>query len=373
METPQISNSTPTFFTEFIKIEKNEKQYILNFKISNEKLLFQISDPDSIGLLSYYREMTLKEIKEIHNIFMGLSTCREFIDFLKSLSDMKKLEIVKNPENFAINFEVEYLLKKNYVQLILLREKINSDKNGKKNGNFEEKIIKIIQEIKDENNNLKNVIESKNKEIQELKKEIKEIKNILEPINQKFKESFGVNKHVFNNNSVIMKENEFDLIHLAIKSRINKEVKELKKLYQATIDGDGPINFHSRCDNIPYTLVLYKSEKNRRFGGFTSIPWSSSSSDEYKDDKNAFLFSLDKQKIYPYNNKGYAICCNKNLGPTFGSWTIGINGNSIQEKKLFVYESSSVYNCFGDSNALCEVNNSYIYALEIEVFQIIFS
>ena len=170
-----------------------------------------------------------------------------------------------------------------------------------------------------------------------------------------------------------MKENEFDLIHLAIKSRINKEVKELKKLYQATIDGDGPINFHSRCDNIPYTLVLYKSEKNRRFGGFTSIPWSSPSSGDYKDDKNAFLFSLDKHKIFPCNNKGYAIECYKDYGPCFGNWTIGTGGNSIQEKKLYVNESSSAYNCFGDSNALCEVNNSYIYALEIEVFQIIFS
>ena len=35
-----------------------------------------------------------------------------------------------------------------------------------------------------------------------------------------------------------MKSNEFDFIHLAIKSRLNKEVKELKKLYQGTIDGD---------------------------------------------------------------------------------------------------------------------------------------
>ena len=112
METPQISNSTPTFFTEFIKIEKNEKQYILNFKISNEKLLFQISDPDSIGLLSYYREMTLKEIKEIHNIFMGLSTCHEFIDFLKSLSDMKKLEIVKIQKNLVLLLKSNIYLKK---------------------------------------------------------------------------------------------------------------------------------------------------------------------------------------------------------------------------------------------------------------------
>ena len=73
-----------------------------------------------------------------------------------------------------------------------------------------------------------------------------------------------------------MNENEFKLINLGIKNRINKKVKGLKKLYQATIDGDDVINFHSKCDNIPNTLVLIKSAENRRFGGFTSILWTSS-------------------------------------------------------------------------------------------------
>ena len=73
-----------------------------------------------------------------------------------------------------------------------------------------------------------------------------------------------------------MNENEFKLINLGIKNRLNKKVKVLKKLYQALIDGDDIINFHSKCDNIPNTLVLIKSAENRRFGGFTSIPWTSS-------------------------------------------------------------------------------------------------
>ena len=37
--------------------------------------------------------------------------------------------------------------------------------------------------------------------------------------------------------------------------------------------GGEPINFHNKCDNIPNTLVLIKSEGNRRFGGFTPITW----------------------------------------------------------------------------------------------------
>jgi len=93
-----------------------------------------------------------------------------------------------------------------------------------------------------------------------------------------------------------MTEKEFDLIHFALKSRLNKEVKIIKKLYQAKIDGDGAINFHSKCDNIPNTLTLIKSVGKRRFGGFTSQIWESDKSGKWKDDKYSSLFSLDKQK-----------------------------------------------------------------------------
>ena len=215
-------------------------------------------------------------------------------------------------------------------------------------------------------------LETENKE---LKKQIEELKKIIEPIQKIFNESVKINRHIFNNNSTILQNNEFDLIHLAIKSRLNKEVKELKKLYQATIDGDGPINFHSRCDNIPNTLVLIKSAGNRRFGGFASETWESPTGEKNKDDKNSFLFSLDKQKIYSYKNDGKALRCSQNNGPCFGyGYTIGVEDHSIQEKKLYTnetYEKSS-YNFYGDKNALSEDGKgSRIYASEIEVFQVI--
>ena len=55
------------------------------------------------------------------------------------------------------------------------------------------------------------------------------------------------------------------MIEKAIKERMKKEIKEIKKLYQATIDGDEPSIFHKKCDNIPNTLILYKSAGQRRF------------------------------------------------------------------------------------------------------------
>ena len=59
---------------------------------------------------------------------------------------------------------------------------------------------------------------------------------------------------------------------------MNKKIKKLKKLYQATNDGGDSEIFHKKCDNIPNTLALIKSEGQRRFGGFTSIPWKSENS-----------------------------------------------------------------------------------------------
>ena len=176
-----------------------------------------------------------------------------------------------------------------------------------------------------------------------------------------------------------MKNEEFDIIKNAIESRMNKKIKEIKKLYQATIDGGETINFHSKCDNIPNTLTIIKSKGNRRFGGFTSNTWESNLL--FKDDKNAFIFSLDKNQIYSYKNDHFSIFCCRGFGPTFGyneiknTWTLGIEGNPIKDKKLYTYESdSNSYEFYGDKNALSEDGKrNYIYAEEYEVFQILLS
>ena len=223
--------------------------------------------------------------------------------------------------------------------------------------------------MENENKELKNSIENLKKENLSLKEEIKEIKKILEPIKQSIKDRANISAE-----SVIMQENEFNLIHLAIKSRMNKEVKKLVKLYQATVNGDGAINFHSKCDNIPNTLVIIKSAGNRRFGGFTSQTWESNG--KWKDDKNAFLFSLDKQAIYSFKNNKKAILGNKENGPIFGSGCdIYIGNNPIQQKSSYTGEALSccsfIFN--RDKNALSEDGKTKTFFVdEYEVFQVIF-
>ena len=77
------------------------------------------------------------------------------------------------------------------------------------------------------------------------------------------------------NENIIMEPDEEDFIFSEIEKRMNKLIKGLHKLYKATIDGGDSIYFHKKCDNIINTLVLIKSEGERRFGGFTPLPWKS--------------------------------------------------------------------------------------------------
>ena len=181
------------------------------------------------------------------------------------------------------------------------------------------------------------------------------------------------------NESVIMKADEMRMIFSTIEKKMNKKIKKIKKLYQATIDGGDPINFHSKCDNIGNTLVIIKSEGFRRFGGFTPIPWKSNIIKNYISDHSlkTFVFSLDNQKIYYLIKKEKSVYHYKDYGPCFGEGhDIGIVGNPIKEKVLYTCQLS--YDYKGDQYSLSEYkynkifNKKKIKALEYKVFQFIF-
>ena len=336
--------------------------------------------------------MTFQEIKELDKDLDDLESCEGFYTYLKSLAEKKAINIIEKEQNLCIKFTIKHIIKNNTIELILSPEAKNTDELFKdlykKIKDLESK-DNIINELKTNNDKL-------NKEIQILKEEIKEVKALIEPM-KRFKE-ININRYTkFNEKSVIMKEDEFNnIIKNPIEVKINKKIKELKKLYQATVDGDAASFFHSKCDGIPNTLVIIKSAGNRRFGGFTSKQWSSPNNYDYQFDKNAFLFSLDKQKMYPfigpenaqqYSNNNYAVYSHKNYGPTFGGYYIynsGFDGNFVVyicsncihgSKSSYTYESNpnSSYDFYKDNNALSEDGKKgCIYIADYEIFQVIF-
>ena len=381
--------NSPDEFIDYIKASFENKK--LDIKEDNQKIFLIInieylfkSEIIEISLLE--QKPNLNEFTE--EIFKEISLMKEKI---------KKLEtnLIKNNED-----DSKLLLEKQNKEIIDLKEENKKLKDDfsvlkEENKNLKEEIKNIIEKQNSQNHALKEEIKNIIKINEGLKEDIQELKKSNERQNkikinedvkidiQEIKETnkkqnINVNSYEeINVDSVIMKNEEFWMIKDAVEKRINKKIKGLKKLYRATIDGGEVAEFHSKCDNIPNTLTIIKSKGNRRFGGFTSETWESRLT--FKDDKNAFLFSLDKNKIYSYKNDGMAIFCCCLFGPSFGHNnknfnTIGISGNPILKKDLFTYEcDSNTYNFDGDNNALSEDGKgNRIFAEEYEVFQIIF-
>ena len=115
---------SPEEIKESINIEQGNKKYVLNIKTQGEKITLIVSDPEGNGNSTFANKITLKEIKAIHSLFLGLNSCNEFIFYLKNLAERKKLSIIKKDDKLAINLSIEYLFKNISLDIILSPEKI---------------------------------------------------------------------------------------------------------------------------------------------------------------------------------------------------------------------------------------------------------
>jgi hypothetical protein len=148
-------------------------------------------------------------------------------------------------------------------------------------------------------------------------------------------------------------------------------------LYRGTRDGFRSSDFHQKCDGCANTVTLILSTTGAIFGGFTSVPWDSTSGARPDLTPKSFLFTVKTEemvfpRVFPIKNKERAINCSINYGPVFGCFRADL---SISD------------NCDMDTSSSTMVGNAYeigagvsSYALagdnhfqvkEIEVFSVI--
>jgi hypothetical protein len=103
------------------------------------------------------------------------------------------------------------------------------------------------------------------------------------------------------------------------------ENQQMTLLYRGSRDGFEGSSFHSRCDGKPHTITIIETPKGYVFGGYTPIPWDTSSTHKTDDSLSSFIFTLkNPQNTNPRlfqlkpANKQSAIFCRSDLGPTFG-------------------------------------------------------
>ena len=114
------------------------------------------------------------------------------------------------------------------------------------------------------------------------------------------------------NSNIIKNNEEKKLLFEAVSAQINN--LSLKLLYNSEIDGENVEKLKQAYLNKNDIIVLVKTKKDKRFGGYAHKVFKISENFKQADDK-AFLFNLDKMKIY------------KSKGSFFSIWNY--NGNSI--------------------------------------------
>ena len=183
----------------------------------------------------------------------------------------------------------------NFINIIL--KKVDLNDKDKINFVFEEiKNLKNLDKIKDKKiNELEKKIVDLEKVNSEFKKELDELKNKIEKINKKDIILSKINSKIF--------QNDFEIEFIL--SNIKNNPKTLELLYSSEIDGENEKKFQDCYTNKNNILISIKTIKNKRFGGYSHESFLK----EYfkKKDINAFLFNLDKKKIYKSKDNEYSI------------------------------------------------------------------
>ena len=220
--------------------------------------------------------------------------------------------------------------------------------------------LKYEQEIKDlklQSAKKSEVKEEKEKEVKvEIKKEAPKIekKHVFGEKTQKYKVK----------GDIIHNKDEIELITRKI-NKVNKKIT-LNLIYKATVDSDKASAFHEKCDSAKSSLVLVETDEGKRFGGFTTNSWSGDCVD--KKDEDAFVFSLDKMKVYPNIPDEDAIGCYPKYGPIFLGCQIRIYDNAFT-KGGTTFEKGLNFNTQEDYE-LTDGNREF-KVKEIEVYEVV--
>ena len=167
---------------------------------------------------------------------------------------------------------------------------------------------------------------------------------------------------------IIHSTQELELITRKINTKLNIKNSKLtlNLLYKATADSDQASAFHEKCDKANRTIVLIETDKNKRFGGFTSKSWKGDRIE--KNDEEAFIFSLDKMKTYDNIKGELAIGCYPKFGPIFMGCQIRIYDNAFT-KGGTTFEKGLNYNTEEDYELNGGERNFIVK--EIEVYEVI--
>jgi hypothetical protein len=274
------------------------EEYKIEQKLLNNALQISIVDNRN----NEYTGLFSKEFLSEKEDFLKNLTIKTIFEFFQDNINSKNYEI-KIEDLIKLNLIIEYSPGKK-IELLIPRK--NLDENIQ---------LSLITELTN--------IKKENKEIKEKLTYLEQKINILLQEKDKKDDLKGFENTIIKNNSEAVK---------ILKWICPNNERRVKLLYKATPEENTRDDFHRKCDNKGATVTIIETTKGRRFGGYTSLSWDSSSG--WKNDKEAFLFSLDNDKKYEVIQEAkYKVYSNTGFGQWFGD-----NGNIglAYEKNYFI-------------------------------------
>lgn len=315
----------------------NKYENEININIENQYISFIYKDKNNLE----YKGMFTKDFLSDKENFFKLLSLSSIKDFFEQRIINKEYDLQKDDQN--ISLKIKYNNKT--LDLIIPKDIGTMDKNLSLN------LITELVNIKNENKEIKERLYNLEKKVSKLMKEENE-------------DLKGFERNIIKNKEEAEK---------ILKWICPYNDRKLELLYKATPEENTRDDFHRKCDNKGATVVLIETTKGRRFGGYTSLSWDSSSG--WKNDLESFLFSLDNNKKYEViPNATYKVYSNKDYGPWFGGSGSGF-GLSY-EKNFFIgnethrdnYSSEKAYSTTVEN----ELSGGKTFNIsKMEVYQII--
>ena len=344
-------------FLKYIKLEENinklnEKNKILldeNMKIKEDNLKFK-SD-----ILKLKSDMNLLQIQNnryenhINLLLSGIDKITTFIDE----SSIKADEV----DNSNIKKSVSLTKSNSVSQNLNLRSQNNLKNMYQSFDNFS---LKQNQSLSQFNVN-SNISE------QDQEQDNNESEQNLSKFNEEQLYRTEENRVIFRNGilyGIIKKYSEIEKVVAKIQTILQKGAK-FTIIYKASELGDRAMTFHQKCDDIDISLILIETEKGVRFGGFTTKSWNGNC--VQKIDNDAFVFSIDKNKIYEVIKNEMAIGCYPKFGPVFFGCQIRVYDNFFNKNSTTCHKKLNF-----KTNEDYELNNGeqFFTVKDIEVYKV---
>ena len=342
----------------FIKDIKEEKRSKLKDNIKElEELSKEIGD----------------SIDNLKKIFEKANESKENI----KLEIKKIFERIRNELNDRVNIllsEVDKYFDNNYcTDIIKKNEEIKSSIEKRKKIDYNEwdndnKLNRIINDCV--------IIENNLKDIKIIKPKINEL-NLNNKINFKFNadvdnfidkiKTFG---YLSSFDSLILKnQSDINIFNELIDN--NKITNNMSLLYRSSRDGFDYLNIVNKINNKSNLLFLYLTGSDRIFGAFIETKLEDidlNGSKKYYKDENAFVFSLNNNKIYKilvpqnaiaFDNTNYILIGNnENNNGFYFKQNIVYDECLINEEKIYDFSKNS------------ELTEDFGRLLELEIFEV---